>query len=149
MYLSTKNLNLPKSGAKKLCPKFVGPWKVIKAWPEMLTYELELPMALWELRIHPIFHVSLLFPYNASNDMLFPNYMQPELYDFGAMDDQEWFIDKIISHQWKGQNLTLEVRWSLGDTTQEPLENWKNLMALDRYLELQGIRHSAQLVKRC
>ena len=48
VYLSTKNLNLPKGRAKKLCPKFVGPWKVIKAWPETLTYELELPTVLWE-----------------------------------------------------------------------------------------------------
>ena len=31
MYLSTKNLNLPKGRARKLCPKFVGPWKVVNA----------------------------------------------------------------------------------------------------------------------
>ena len=31
VYLSTKNLNLPKGRARKLCPKFVGPWKVVKA----------------------------------------------------------------------------------------------------------------------
>ena len=48
VYLSTKNLNLPKGRARKLCPKFVRPWKVIRAWPETSTYELELPTALWE-----------------------------------------------------------------------------------------------------
>ena len=48
MYLSTKNLNLLKGRARKLCPKFVGPWKVMKAWPDTLTYELELPTVLWE-----------------------------------------------------------------------------------------------------
>jgi len=67
VYLSTKNLNLPKGRARKLCPKFVGPWKVIKVWPETSMYELELPTALQERRIHPKFHVSLLWPYNASN----------------------------------------------------------------------------------
>ena len=41
VYLSTKNLNLPKGRARKLCPKFVGPWKVLKAWPETSMYELE------------------------------------------------------------------------------------------------------------
>ena len=101
MYLSTKNLNLPKGRAKKLCLKFVGPWKVNKAWPETSTYELELPTALRERRIHPVFHVSLLRPYNASNDTLFPNRIQPEPYDFGAMDDQEWFVDEILSHRWE------------------------------------------------
>ena len=29
-YLSTKNLNLPKGRARKLCPKFIGPYKVTK-----------------------------------------------------------------------------------------------------------------------
>ena len=48
VYLSTKNLNLLKGRARKLCPKFVGPWKVMRAWPETSTYELELPTALRE-----------------------------------------------------------------------------------------------------
>jgi len=73
MYLSMKNLNLLKGRARKLCPKFVGPWKAMKAWPETSTYELELPTALRECRIHPKFHILLLHLYNASNDALFPN----------------------------------------------------------------------------
>ena len=148
VYLSTKNLNLPKGRARKLCPKFVGPWKVLKTWPETSTYELELPTALRERRIHPIFHISLLRPYNASNDALFPNRVQPEPYDFGAIDDQEWFVDEIISHRWDDRELMLEVRWSQGDTTWEPIVHCKNLAALDRYLELQGVRRPAQLVRR-
>ena len=80
--------------------------------------------------------------------MLFPNCMQPEPYDFEAMDDQEWFINEIIGHQWEEWNLALEVWWSLGDTTWEPLENCKDLTALNRYLELQGIRCPAHLVKQ-
>lgn len=31
VYLSTKNINLPKGRAHKLCPKFIGPYKVLKA----------------------------------------------------------------------------------------------------------------------
>ena len=73
--------------------------------------------------------------------------MQSEPYDFEAMDNQEWFVDEIIGHQWEGQNLVLEVRWSLGDTTWELLENCKDLIALDKYLELQGVRHPAHLAK--
>jgi len=113
-----------------------------------LTYELKLPTALRECRIHPKFHVSLLQPYNASNNALFPNRMQPEPYDFRALDDQEWFVDKILSHRWDGRDLNLEVRWSLSDTTWEPLANCKDLAALDRYLELQGIKRPAQLARR-
>jgi len=46
VYLSTKNLNLPKGRAHKLCPKFIRPWKVLRAWPDMSTYKLDLPTAL-------------------------------------------------------------------------------------------------------
>ena len=48
VYLSTKNLSLPKGSTRKLCPKYVGPYKVAKADLDSLTYTLELPMALQE-----------------------------------------------------------------------------------------------------
>jgi len=71
---------------------------------------------------------------------MFPNRAQPEPYDFGAPDNQEWFVDKILGHRWTGNGqLELEVRWSLGDTTWEGLENCKHLEVLEQYLELQGI----------
>jgi len=99
VYLSTKNLNLPKGRARKLCLKFVGPWKVLRAWPDTSTYELDLPTALQEHHIHPIFHISLLRPYNTSNNTLFPNRIQPKPYDFRVENDQEWFVNKIIGHR--------------------------------------------------
>jgi hypothetical protein len=98
VYLSTKNLNLPKGRAHKLCPKYVGPYRVLRAEPETSTYTLELPAALQQQRIVPTFHVSLLQPYHASNDAMFPNRVHPELYDFGAADDQEWFVEELKSH---------------------------------------------------
>jgi hypothetical protein len=151
VYLSTKNLNLPKGRARKLCPKYVGPYKVIKADPASSMYTLELPVALQEHRIVPKFHISLLKPYIASSDAMFPNRLHPEPYDFGAPDDQEWFVDKITGHQWhKGarlQNLKFEVHWSLGDTTWETYESCRDLEALDRYLEVHGVKRPAQLAR--
>src|SRR6202789_2442989 len=38
VFLSTKNLNLPKGRARKLCPKCVGPYKVAEANPNVSTY---------------------------------------------------------------------------------------------------------------
>ncbi|RDB20552.1 Transposon Tf2-6 polyprotein [Hypsizygus marmoreus] len=149
VYLSTKNLNLPKGRARKLCPKFVGPYKVLKAYPETSTYRLELPTALQARRINPTFHISLLRPYYAASDALFPNRAHPEPYDFGAPDEQEWFVDELIGHQWTNNNdLEFQVRWSLGDTTWEPLSTCKDLAALDRYLELQGVKRPRQLARR-
>ena len=46
VYLSTKNLALPKGHASKLMPNFVGPYKVLRAHPETSNYELELPTEL-------------------------------------------------------------------------------------------------------
>jgi hypothetical protein len=68
-----KNLNLPKGRARKLCPKYVGPYKVVKADLSNSTYTLDLPVALQEQRIVPKFHIALLRPYIASSDALFPN----------------------------------------------------------------------------
>jgi len=148
VYLSTKNLNMPKNRARKLCPKFIGPYRVLSAHKEKSTYTLELPVALQSRRIVPKFHASLLRPYHASSDTMFPNRAQPEPYDFGAADDQEWFVDELLGHRWTNGKLEYEVRWSLGDTTWEPHEECKRLEALDRYLELQGVKRPSQLPKR-
>ena len=110
VYISTQNLNLPKNRTRKLCPKFIGPYKVIEAWPESSNYTIELPTTLTERRIIPKFHISLLQPYNASSDALFPDRTQPEPYDFGAPDKHEWFMDEIIRHRWKGPR-TLNMKW--------------------------------------
>ena len=107
------------------------------------------PALLQEHRINPVFHISLLRPYNASNDVLFPNRVHPEPYDFGAPEDHEWFIDEILGHRWNSGGLEFEVHWSLGDTTWEPLVNCKELEALDWYLELQGVERPAQLARCC
>ena len=46
MYLSTQNLTLPKGRARKLVPKYIGPYKVVKAHNKASTVTLELPPAL-------------------------------------------------------------------------------------------------------
>jgi len=60
VYLATKNLSLPKGRASKLVPKYVGPYKVLQAYPETSNYTLELPSELVKRQVHPKFHVSLL-----------------------------------------------------------------------------------------
>ena len=60
MYLSTQNLNLPKGRVRKLVPKYIGPYKVVKAHNEASTVTLELPPALIAQRISPRFHMRLV-----------------------------------------------------------------------------------------
>ncbi len=117
--------------------------------PETSTYMLELPAALQERRIVPTFHVALLRPYHANNNVAFPDRTQPEPYDFGAPDDQEWFVNEILGHRWVGKKqVEYQVRWSMGDTTWESHANCNQLVALDRYLELQGVTNYLKLSHR-
>ncbi|KAG6889167.1 hypothetical protein C0992_006214 [Termitomyces sp. T32_za158] len=85
----------------------------------------------------------------ANDDVLFLNRVTPEAYDFGADDNQEWFVEEIKGHQWQnGTNLELKVQWSAGDTTWELYQTCSKLAALDRSLELQGVKRPSQLAKR-
>ena len=46
VYLLTQNLTLPKGRVRKLVPKYIGPYKVVKAHNKASTVMLELPPAL-------------------------------------------------------------------------------------------------------
>ena len=147
MYLLTQNLTLPKGRARKLVPKYM-PYKVVKAHNEASTVTLEVPPVLVARRISPTFHMGLVQKFVANNDKLFPKQDMKSFYDFGQDDKQEWLVEEIISHGWSNsKELKLEVRWTLGDTTWEPIASCKDLEALDLYLELQGVAHPCDLPK--
>ena len=147
-YLSTQNLTLPKGRARKLVPKYIGPYKIVKAHNEASTVTLELPPALIERQINPTFHMGLIRKFVANNDKLFHSRDAKSFYDFGKDNEQEWLVEEITSHRWTSpKELKLEVRWTLGDTTWEPLATCKNLEALDIYLELCSVAHPHDLPK--
>ena len=139
VYLSTRNLSLPRGRASKLLPKFIGPYPIVEANPETSNYRLGLPTELAKCGIHNNFHVSLLRKHHPNNDALFPMRSMAEPYDFGEPSNVEWLVDKITGHHWDGRKLLFHIKWNLGDTTTEPYNSCKDLTALDRYLELQGV----------
>ena len=130
-YLLTQNLTLPKGRERKLVPKYIGPYKVVKAHNEASTVMLELPPALIAWHISPTFHMGLVQKFITNNDKLFPKWDAKSFYDFGQDNKQEWLVKEITSHQWmNSKELKLKVRWMLGDTTWEPLVLCKDLQAL-------------------
>jgi hypothetical protein len=148
VYLSTEDLNLPKGRARKLMPKYVGPYKVLRSDPKSSSYELDLPESLKGRRVHPTFHARKLRRHEANDDSLFPNREVKVFYDFGGREDGEWLVDAIIGHRWSNKRVEFEVRWNLGDTTWEPYTHVKDLEALDEYLALQGVSDWRSLPKR-
>ena len=112
-WLSTKHLP-PLGECKKLDPRFLGPFKVLACINEV-TYKLDLPASM---RIHPVFHVSLLRPY-VSRDGTVPDARAPTLGPF-------FNIDRIVNvrtptaspnNQWEWH-----VRWLGFDDTENTWE---------------------------
>src|SRR6266481_5838850 len=131
VYLSTKNLSLPKGRAKKLVPRYIGPYKVVEAHTSASTVTLELPPELVARRVHLTFHVSLIRAHMPNDDGIFLRHDTKLCYDFGSTDEPEWFVDEILAHRWVSQNeLEFQVRWTLGDVTWEPLASCEELEVL-------------------
>ena len=100
---------------------------------------------LKDRRISPTFHTDLVQPYVENNNVLFPKQESKTYYDFGNNNEQEWFIKEILAHKWTNNDLKLRVKWMLEDITWEPINSCKDLEALDKYLELQGIKRAQDL----
>jgi hypothetical protein len=110
--LNTKNIKLKTRkgpGVHKLLPRWIGPFNIKRRIGEV-AYELDLPPVM---KIHPVFHVSLMKPYRSDGTVQPP---QPEL---SADGDELYEIERILdcrdhnfgskrSHKeflvkWKGQ----------------------------------------------
>ena len=119
-------------------PKFIGPYKILKVMNESLNIMLELPQEFKDRKINPTFHTNLVQPYIKNNDLLFPKRDTKVYYDFGNDEDQEWLVEEILAHKWTNNDLELQVKWTLGDITWEPLSSCKDLEALDVYMRCQS-----------
>lgn len=108
--LSTKYLSLKTTGAKKLLPRFVGPFSITKVIQNPVSHEavavkLTLPPAL---DVHPVFHVSLIEPYRSDGNVHPP---LPVLTD----GELSYKVEKILNHRDRGRGKKLReflVKWS-------------------------------------
>ena len=88
--LSTANLRL-KTGSRKLLPRFIGPFTV-KEVINLVAYKLDLPHAL---KVHDVFHVSLLRPYHEAPDYRFRAPPLPEIFE----GELEYEVEAILGHR--------------------------------------------------
>ena len=112
---------------QKLQNQFLGPYPIVKVLSPV-TYKLDLPPTM---KIHPVFHVSLLRPY--SDPAVIPGrpiLERPPLEVINGMDEYEVeaILDKRI-HQHKPQYLVKWKGYHESKSTWEPEENLQNSAA--------------------
>jgi len=138
--LSSRHITLrvlANQPSKKLQNKFLGPYKII-AKISAVAYKLDLPP---NMRIHPVFHVSLLKRYTPNDDEKFPDreVIPPE--PILVNDEMEYEVEEILDQRItkKGNKSVPQylIKWKgypLHDATWEPLSNLNNAEdALQRY----------------
>lgn len=144
VYLSTKNISLPKGRARKLSPKYLGPFPITKVIKEGATYQLGLSEELVKRGVNRAFHASLLRPHVPNDDRRFPGRLPVQIPGFGKRPE-EWIVDSIVTHNGKGSNSEFLIVWKAGDKTWATYKEVAHLIALERYCELMGVRHPSDL----
>jgi hypothetical protein len=137
VYISTKNITFPKGLARKLIPKYIGPYKIVKDFGNH-SFRIDLPTSLRQRGIHDVFHSSLLRIHHPNDDRLFPGRLDSQIgqeYNVEA----EWTVDKILSHSGSGEESAFEIKWKAGDITWLPYNHVNHLQALSDYLDLLGV----------
>ena len=143
VYLSNKNISFPEGLAQKLIPKYISPYKILDDFNNQ-SFKIDLPPHLKQRGIHNVFHSSLLKIHIPNDDRLFPGRMDTQL-GVGPEADNEWAVDKIISHARSGQEAVFEILWKAGNITWLPYYQIRHLQALDVYLDLLDIEFLGKL----
>ena len=130
VYLKATNFKTSRA-CKKLDFKYLGPFQISeKIGP--INYKLQLPQ---HMRIHPVFHVSLLKPHYENT---FAGRHPPKSLPIEIHNALEYEVEEILDYKLLRKKPYFYVKW-LGygqeESTWEPIENLSNCMGLvNRFL---------------
>ncbi len=107
VWLSTRDIRL-RQPCRKLSPRYIGPFKILHQI-NPVTYKLLLPP---HLKIHPVFHVSLLKPHYPS---ILPPTTEPDPDHTPSIptieEDPIYFVHEILDSRRWGGRLEYLVDW--------------------------------------
>jgi hypothetical protein len=123
VWLSRKNISTTRP-SRKLDVRRLGPFKIVECIGESkLAYKLDLPATM---RIHPVFHESLLTPYHANRIAGRTQTPPPAIEVEG---EQEYEVEEILDSKIIRNKLRYLVSWTgyaPNDRTWEPAEHLEN-----------------------
>lgn len=125
----------------KFIVRFDSPYTISRAHPATSSYTLDLPPTM---NIFPTFHSSLLRPYLANDDALFPGRANAEPGPVvTANGEEEFFVDRILDRRRVGRRYQYLVHWlgyGLGSDSWLLGREVTDLAALDQYLAENNLR---------
>ncbi|KAJ3518583.1 hypothetical protein NMY22_g13602 [Coprinellus aureogranulatus] len=145
VYVSTENIRFEKGLARKFLPKYIGPYKIVKDFGNN-SYKVDLPARMKQRGVHDVFHSSKLRIHVPNDDRLFPGRADDQIWEFdGESVEQEFAVDKVLSHEGSGLDSRFELLWRDGDVTWLPYHKISHLTVLRDYLEAMGVPNVAAL----
>ncbi len=131
VWLKTDHLQLPSTQARKLAPRWVGPFPIVQRVSDV-AMRLQLP-SHW--KIHPTFHVSLLKQHFGPT----PPDQQPV---FTVDNGVEFEIDQILQHRIGARNkVQYLIRWKGYDASEDMWLPETELTGAQRLLNAYKRRH--------
>ena len=143
--LSMRNINNPvdrNRPTKKLTPRFARPYAIVKVI-SATAYKLDLPATL---KIHPVFHVSLLKPYKPSPEE-FGQPTPPPAIIMPENNQEEYEVETILDKRMLHNKAQYLIKWEgylLHDTTWEPVHHLTNAQQKIKEFELMRTSNSKE-----
>jgi hypothetical protein len=108
--LSSSHINLAsqaKRPSKKLQHRFIGPYQIIQKISPV-AYKLAIPDTL---KIHPVFHVSILRPYTDPDSITHRSPSSPPPAPISIQDHDEFEVERILDHRKQHNHQEYLVKW--------------------------------------